>query len=71
MKLFVFEADNKTIHATSHDTTVEFELNPMDIEFIEEDIIETGAKNGSIDCIVDEGLIYVYWEVKEEDNGTE
>ena len=55
--------DGKTVRVSSYELLSPFELNPMDIEFIEQDIMECGASNGELEVILNEGLFTVKYEV--------
>lgn len=66
---FSFDVDGKWVVATSKQATIPFILNPLDIEFIEQDIFEAGASNGELEVIVDEGLITIQWKVEEINTG--
>jgi hypothetical protein len=41
----------------SDEATEAIVLNDLDVEFIEQDHNESGASNGNLDVIVDEGLV--------------
>jgi len=47
----------------SDEATEAIVLNDLDVEFIEQDHNESGASNGNLDVIVDEGLINISWEL--------
>lgn len=48
---------------TSEEATQTIVLHDLDVEFIEEDYNSSGAKNGELEVIVDEGLITINWEL--------
>lgn len=47
----------------SKEATQDFKLNENDIEFIFDDIEISGATNGELECIVDEGLLLMRWMI--------
>lgn len=48
---------------TSEEATQTIILHDLDVEFIEEDYNSSGAKNGELEAVVDEGLITINWEL--------
>lgn len=48
---------------TSEEAIQTIVLHNLDVEFIEEDYNSSGAKNGELEVIVDEGLITINWEL--------
>lgn len=47
----------------SEQATETIVLHSLDVDFIEEDFNTSGAKNGNLDVIVNEGLINIDWEL--------
>ena len=46
------------------EATQPFILHELDKDFIEQDILESGAVNGELEAIVEEGLLTFWWECK-------
>ena len=51
------------VFVESLDATQSFKLHPLDIEFIEQDILETNSTSGELEVIVEEGLINIEWQI--------
>lgn len=63
MKSTIIAVGNDDVLVKSSDATKPFSLHPMDIEFIEQEILEDNCVNGELQVIVDEGLINTEWEI--------
>lgn len=58
-------AQDRDVYITSKEATQPFKLHELDIEFIQQDIDNSGAMNGELEVDVEEGIITVQWQVME------
>jgi len=58
-------AQDRDVYITSKEATQPFKLHELDIEFIQQDIDDSGAMNGELEVDVEEGIITVQWQVME------